>query len=230
MAKRYFPTRSDRMLSMALAEKDKKGWGNYKENNEIGSKKPRRKEENLSKLLTNVSDILNAYPAKVFTGIENLNSRKNVSGNADVLADSFMSPQKVPTENLNSLENCYADVVDPYQPVSLDETDDFVRDPVQPFMSLPTVSFTLSTLSDFDIEETAVVDEILANGVNSLDFDQSAMFEENNEPSMDVIWTVKCLLLEVDRNIRNETLSAENKKPTTAFRSKEDISAKNLMK
>ena len=80
MAKRYFPTRSDRMLSMALAEKDKKGWGNYKENIEIGSKKPRWKEENLSKWYI-VSDILNAYPAKVFTGIENLNSRKNVSGN-----------------------------------------------------------------------------------------------------------------------------------------------------
>ena len=142
MAKRYFPTSSDRMLSMALAEKDKKGSGNYKENNEIGSKKLRRKEENLSKLLTNVSDILNAYSEKVFTGIENLNSRKNVSGNAGVLADSFMSLQKVPMENLNSLENCYA-VVDPYQPVSLDETADFVhepvRDPVQPFMSLPTL-------------------------------------------------------------------------------------------
>ena len=89
MAKRYLPTRSNRMLSMALAEKDKKEWGNYKENNEIGSKKPRRKEENLSKLLTNVSDILNAYPAdslmpprenkKVLTGIKNLNSGENCS-------------------------------------------------------------------------------------------------------------------------------------------------------
>ena len=121
-------------------------------------------------------------------------------------------------------------MVDPYQPVSLDETVDFVHDPVRPFMSLPTVSFTSSTLSDFDIEETAIVDEILANGVTSLGFGQSAMFEENNEPSTDVIWTVKCLLLEVDRNIKNDTLSGENKKPTTAFRSKEDISAKNLMK
>ena len=81
-------------------KKIRKDGGNYKENNEIGSKKPQRKEENLSKLLiTNVSDTLNAYPAKVFTGGEHLNSRKNVSDNADVLADSFMSPQKVPSEN-----------------------------------------------------------------------------------------------------------------------------------
>ena len=56
------------------------------------------------------------------------------------------------------------------------------------------------------------------------DFNISYAIGEKEEISADIICTVRCLTLAVNKKIRKEKLSKNNKKPTTGLRSKDDVS------